>query len=165
MLAPLIFDGNPHPPLYPPQVKDLDHGVLAVGYLLFEGNQSGVVWIKNSWGSGWGDGGYITFGYKADHDAGKCGMNLQATLPIGAKLHAPTPTPPPPPMCDAGGIFKPAFYCPYNTTCCCDHKSIFKKCVYTCCPDGASCAPHDGILGSTANATCLKATVGLAAGQ
>jgi hypothetical protein len=69
-------------------------------------------------------------------------------------MHHASPTPPPPPQCSKGGIFREPFFCEYNTTCCCDHKNIFKQCVYTCCEAGATCTPHaDGRDG----ATCLKA--------
>ena len=79
-------------------------------------------------------------------------MNLQAVLPVAASMHKPTPTTPPPPKCSNGTLFAEPFYCPYDTTCCCDHHNIFKKCVYTCCPGGAVCKPHaDG-------AACVSAT-------
>jgi C1A family cysteine protease len=133
----------------------LDHGVLAVGYALYgtTSNRTGYIIVKNSWGD-WGDDGYIKLRYNADDDNGQCGMNLEATLPVGAKMHPATPTPPPPPQCSKRTIFKDAFFCEYNTTCCCDHKNIFKQCVYTCCEAGATCTPHaDGRDG----ATCLKA--------
>ena len=147
-------------------VERLDHGVLAVGFRLDKSGQGGTILVKNSWGASWGDHGYITFRYRADDDAGACGMNLQAKLPTGAAIHPATPKPPPPPMCAKAGILQPAFYCPYNTTCCRDHKSaggLLRKWVYTCCPTGAACKPHeDGVEGiveeGANNATCLKAT-------
>jgi C1A family cysteine protease len=56
--------------------KRLDHGVLAVGY-----GTDGTTpyWkVKNSWGTGWGEGGYIRIQRGVD----KCGIADSASMPI-----------------------------------------------------------------------------------
>jgi C1A family cysteine protease len=56
--------------------KRLDHGVLAVGY-----GTDGTTpyWrVKNSWGTGWGEGGYIRIQRGAD----KCGIADAASYPV-----------------------------------------------------------------------------------
>ena len=60
--------------------KNLDHGVLAVGY----GSEKGKdYWlVKNSWGTMWGEKGFIKLFRDAKEDsAGTCGIQLQASYP------------------------------------------------------------------------------------
>ena len=56
---------------------NLDHGVLIVGY----GTESDgtMYWlVKNSWGTGWGDDGYVKIARSENQfDAGICGIALQ----------------------------------------------------------------------------------------
>jgi C1A family cysteine protease len=79
----------------------LDHGVLAVGY------DGTTIKVKNSWGSSWGVGGYVSI------DASQCGITTAASYPTidGSAPPAPpsptpSPTPSPSPSCsdteDAG---------------------------------------------------------------
>lgn len=60
----------------------LDHGVLLVGYGT-EGSDD--YWkVKNSWGSDWGDSGYIKLcrNCGANNGQGQCGILLSASYPI-----------------------------------------------------------------------------------
>jgi C1A family cysteine protease len=60
---------------------NLDHGVLVVGY----GTESGSDYylVKNSWGTTWGDSGYIKLGRGPQYNSGKgqCGILLEASYP------------------------------------------------------------------------------------
>lgn len=71
--------------------KQLDHGVLLVGY----GTDGGKdYWrIKNSWGKAWGEHGYIRFIRGQD----QCGLADMAVYPTGAKMVGPAPPPGPSP--------------------------------------------------------------------
>lgn len=50
---------------------NLNHGVLIVGFDL-----TGSWIVKNWFGSGWGEGGYIRLGYQSD-----CGVNKVIIIP------------------------------------------------------------------------------------
>lgn len=55
---------------------DLNHGVLAVGFDMGEG-----YWIiKNSWGSGWGENGYIRI--SIEDGVGTCGVQMYPSYPV-----------------------------------------------------------------------------------
>ncbi|KAL5793628.1 hypothetical protein ACOSP7_002222 [Xanthoceras sorbifolium] len=59
---------------------DLDHGVTAVGYGV---NADGTKYwlVKNSWGTGWGEEGYIRMQRDVDAKEGLCGIAMQASYP------------------------------------------------------------------------------------
>lgn len=68
---------------------ELNHGVATVGY----GSQGGKkYWIvRNSWGTEWGEGGYIKIERGIDEPEGRCGIAMEASYPI--KLSSSNPTP------------------------------------------------------------------------
>ena len=58
--------------------ENLDHGVLAVGYGV-DAHSGEAYWlIKNSWGTSWGEGGYMTLARGLGH----CGVGGLYTVPV-----------------------------------------------------------------------------------
>lgn len=61
---------------------NLDHGVLVVGY----GTDGALDYykVKNSWGTTWGESGYIRLGRGSSYNkgAGQCGVLMQASYPV-----------------------------------------------------------------------------------
>ncbi|KAL0337247.1 UNVERIFIED_CONTAM: Senescence-specific cysteine protease SAG39 [Sesamum calycinum] len=59
---------------------ELDHGVTAVGY--GKTSDGTKYWlVKNSWGSSWGENGYIRMQRDIDAAEGLCGIAMQASYP------------------------------------------------------------------------------------
>ena len=68
----------------------LVEAVLAVGY------DSQSYYVKNSWGTWWGEQGYIRMGrYPGDTGYGKCGILMQPSQPVACSLAGPGPAPAP----------------------------------------------------------------------
>merc|ERR1712098_810350 len=65
---------------------NLDHGVLAVGY------GSGFFKVKNSWGTSWGNAGYVQISTSGN----VCGIHSDASYPVVDGSAPPAPTPPAP---------------------------------------------------------------------
>jgi len=59
----------------------LDHGVLATGYGVEGANE--YYNVKNSWGTSWGEKGYIKLvkGTNLNKGAGQCGMLIEPSYP------------------------------------------------------------------------------------
>lgn len=59
---------------------ELDHGVTAVGY--GETDDGTKYWlVKNSWGTSWGENGYIRMQRNIHDEEGLCGIAMQASYP------------------------------------------------------------------------------------
>ncbi|EEF38907.1 senescence-specific cysteine protease SAG39 [Ricinus communis] len=58
---------------------ELDHGVTAVGYGTSDGTKYWLV--KNSWGTSWGEDGYIRMERDIEAKEGLCGIAMQSSYP------------------------------------------------------------------------------------
>ena len=135
----------------------LDHGVVAVGYGTEDGQDYWLV--RNSWGAGWGEAGYIRMARNVSARAGKCGIAMEASYPVKTGPN-PGPSPPPPPAvpCDRHSA------CPAGSTCCCTY-GVRSTCLAwgccpaegaTCCRDRATCCPADHPVCNAKARTCAR---------
>ena len=61
--------------------KNLDHGVLIVGYGVE--NETPYWIVKNSWGENWGENGYVRLlRSESENDDGVCGLAMSASQPL-----------------------------------------------------------------------------------
>ena len=69
---------------------NLDHGVLLVGYGSDSGTNTDYYIMKNSWGTTWGENGYMRMGRGSDlttgkpynNGAGQCGLLMDGSYPV-----------------------------------------------------------------------------------
>ncbi|KAH0926899.1 hypothetical protein HID58_019155, partial [Brassica napus] len=115
----------------------------AVGYGTSEGQDYWI--IRNSWGSNWGESGYIKLERNIKDSSGKCGVAMMASYPTKSSgSNPPKPPPPAPVVCDK------SYNCPAKSTCCCLYEYKGKCYSWGCCPlesatcceDGSSCCPQ-----------------------
>ncbi|KAF8821402.1 cathepsin CPL [Cardiosporidium cionae] len=60
----------------------LDHAVLAVGYGTDKASGEDYWIVKNSWGAGWGENGYIRLARKSKDPNGECGILEDISYPV-----------------------------------------------------------------------------------
>ena len=60
---------------------EINHAVTIVGYNTTRGNVPYWI-IKNSWGTDWGEKGYVRFRRNVKNPMGLCGIATDATYPI-----------------------------------------------------------------------------------
>ncbi|XXG86034.1 hypothetical protein AAC387_Pa11g1017 [Persea americana] len=141
-----------------PCSTSLDHAGLIIGY----GSENGVdYWImKNSWGKGWGMGGYVHMLRNSGNSEGVCGIYKLASYPTKTGPNPPPSPSPSPTKCSL------TTYCPSGSTCCCTWR-VFGFCLSwsccelesaVCCKDNRYCCPHDYPVCDIKTKHCLKGT-------
>ncbi|KAM7251883.1 hypothetical protein ACFE04_023766 [Oxalis oulophora] len=138
----------------------LDHGVVAVGY----GTENGKdYWlVRNSWGSNWGESGYIKMERNVANNTGKCGIAIEPSYPTKTGANPPNPGPSPPSPIKPPSVCDDYYSCPAGSTCCCLYK-FHNYCFgwgccplesATCCDDNESCCPQEYPICDIGAGTC-----------
>ncbi|MCL7045930.1 hypothetical protein MKW94_023974 [Papaver nudicaule] len=131
--------------------KDIDHGVLIVGYGSKEDQDYWIV--KNSWGTKW--------------EYGVCAINAMASYPtktLVSPFPSPISPPPSPPSPCPNKCGEHVAYCPSGETCCCILKFygvcfIYGCCGYengVCCSESIFCCPQDFPVCDIEYGVCLQ---------
>lgn len=145
---------------------DLDHGVLVVGY-----NIPKQYWIvKNSWGTDWGEDGYIRLKMGLNDGQGQCGVATACSYPVKNSPNPPKPGPEPGPSPPPGPTppvqCNPFTTCPADSTCCCTISILsfcleYGCCPYvdaTCCKDLVHCCPSKYPVCDSSSGECMDGT-------
>ncbi|KAM3289601.1 low-temperature-induced cysteine proteinase [Capsicum chacoense] len=138
----------------------VDHGVVAVGY----GTENGMdYWIvRNSWGTSWGETGYLKMERNIASRQGKCGLAIEPSYPVKSGPNPPNPGPSPPTPVKPPTVCDDYATCAEGTTCCCIVESRRACFSWGCCPlegaicceDHYSCCPHDYPVCNVYEGTC-----------
>lgn len=145
----------------------MDHAVVAVGY--GTENEKDYWIVRNSWGSNWGENGYIRMARNIDKPTGLCGIAMVASYPIKKGQNPPNPGPSPPSPIGPPNVCDSYYSCPESNTCCCLVESANLCLEWGCCPledaaccdDHDSCCPHDHPICDVSQGTCLMVRASL----